>query len=66
MNVPAIQHAPGECASCFCAESFKLACIAADARRSPPDERTKFLRRLLEDDISLDRAQQAILRRRQR
>ena len=65
MNVPAIQQS-ADVYACSCAESFKLACIAADARRKPPNEHTKFLRQLLDDDISLDRAYRAIMRRRQR
>lgn len=62
--------APLECLTCGCAPcagpSFCAACARADRKIKPPSGHIQYLRRILDDVVSFDRAQAAILRRRQR
>jgi len=46
--------------------SFCATCAQADKQQKPPNEHTKCLRRLMDDDISLDRAWREIQQRRGR
>jgi len=59
-----------ECQTCGCAPCptplFCATCTQADKQEKPLDDHTKLLRKLLADNVSLERAQREIILRRGR
>jgi hypothetical protein len=64
----AIVSPPPECPTCGAAPcaspSFCRICREADGRQKPTDERTKFLRKLLDPNVGLDKARRLLNDRR--